>query len=297
LFQGPPSLRDNFFVLLEEDISRNIPVDLREQPSGFPEPTVFSWMRGGEPFTTRPRTYSSITFDTVTRDDTGTYTVTATNFAFGAPPAVEVGSDTGSFSLNVLCKLHHNFWYYYTEFYDCADGPSFRFDGPQQIPTQVYVLLGNPLSLVCGRGLESNPNATITWTGSDGTTIMDTLRYDLENGPDIVRLNFTRTIMSDNGMWLCEIEVTSQRHALDNNGDLIIVGPEVIGQRLRHQFQLTIICELRVKIIGHLTITTYIFFCSSSWSATHCYYGECWCNLGANHLGTTVCCGISNFFL
>ena len=128
---------------------------------------------------------------------------------------------------------------------DCADGPSFQSDGPQQMPTQVYILLGNPLSLVCGRGLESNPSATITWTGSDGTTIMDTPRYDLENGPQIVRLNFTNTIMSDNGMWLCEVEVRSQRHVLDSEGNLVLVQPEVIGVRLRHQFQLTIICELK----------------------------------------------------
>ena len=45
-----------------------------------------------------------MTFDTVRRTDAGNYTVTATNFAL-RDPGVEVGSDTGSFFLDVLCKL------------------------------------------------------------------------------------------------------------------------------------------------------------------------------------------------
>ena len=69
-------------------------------------------------------------------------------------------------------------------------------------PTQRYVLLGDPLSLVCGRGLDSNPQATVIWTAPDGTSILDNARYDLENGPGIVRLNFTRTILSDDGVWI-----------------------------------------------------------------------------------------------
>ena len=67
------------------------------------------------------------------------------------------------------------------------DGPSFRIQGP----TQHYVLLNGTLSFVCGIGLDSNPRATITWTAPDGTTVADNARYVLENGPDIVRVNFT----------------------------------------------------------------------------------------------------------
>ena len=116
------------------------------------------------------------------------------------------------------------------------------------MPTQRYALLGSPLSLVCGRGLDSNPQATITWTASDGTTIMDNARYDLENGMEIVRLNFTRTILSDNGIWQCEVTVRSQRHVVDNDGNLVLVSPEVIGVPLRHEFQLTVIGESHINI-------------------------------------------------
>ena len=98
-------------------------------------------------------------------------------------------------------------------------------------------------SLICGRGLDSNPQATITWTAPDGTTIVNNARYDLENRPETVRLNFTQTILSDSGVWICEIVVRSDRHVVSNQGELILGGEAVIGTPLRHQFMLTVIGE------------------------------------------------------
>ena len=105
------------------------------------------------------------------------------------------------------------------------------------------MLWGHYFSLVCGRGLDSNPQATITWTAPDQTTIVDNARYDLENGPDIVRLNFTRTILSDSGIWTCEVIMRSERHVVSSEGELIRGGQAVIGTPLRHQFMLTVIGE------------------------------------------------------
>ena len=110
-----------------------------------------------------------------------------------------------------------------------------------QTPTQHYVLLGSPLSLVCGRGLESNPAASITWLDNNGTAIVDNARYDLETGTAIVRLNFTRTIPSDNGIWTCEVVVRSQRWVVNSEGELIRGGLAVIGNILRHHFVVTLI--------------------------------------------------------
>ena len=124
------------------------------------------------------------------------------------------------------------------------DGPSFQSDGPQQMPTQAYVLLGSPLSLVCGRGLDSNPEATITWLDTNNLPIMDNARYDLENGTDIVRLNFTRTIPSDNGMWTCDVIVRSERYVVNNDGDLTPGAVAVIGTPIQHVFMVTVIGEL-----------------------------------------------------
>ena len=109
-----------------------------------------------------------------------------------------------------------------------------------QTPTQHYTLSGDHSSLVCGRGLDSNPQATITWTSPDGM-IVDNARYDLENGSDIVRLNFSQTTLNDSGVWTCELVVRSERHVVTNGGALIPGGQAVIGTPLRHQFMLTVI--------------------------------------------------------
>ena len=102
------------------------------------------------------------------------------------------------------------------------------------------MLLGSSLSLVCGRGLESNPQATITWTAPDETTIMNNARYSLENGPTFVRLNFTRTILSDTGVWTCDIRVESERYIVSNR-KLIRTDPTIIGIPIQLAIQLTVI--------------------------------------------------------
>jgi hypothetical protein len=113
------------------------------------------------------------------------------------------------------------------------------------MPTQHNVPLGDPLSLVCGRGLDSNPQATITWTAPDGTIITNDDRYTLENGSEIVRLNITRVISNDSGIWSCEIIVTSEKH-VDRNGTLVLGEQTVIGAPIQHQFMVTLLVgELR----------------------------------------------------
>ena len=83
-------------------------------------------------------------------------------------------------------------------------------------PTQCYVLLGANLSLVCGSGLDSIPQATITWTAPDGTIVNDNARFDLENGSDIVRFDLTYIVMSDNGIWTCDVTVRSERYVVSD---------------------------------------------------------------------------------
>ena len=94
---------------------------------------------------------------------------------------------------------------------------------------------------MCGTGLDSNPAATITWTAPDMTTIMDNARYDLENGPEIVRLNFTHTISSDTGVWVCEATAVSEKYIV-SNGQLVRQDNAVIGTATVN-IQLTVIGE------------------------------------------------------
>ena len=98
-------------------------------------------------------------------------------------------------------------------------------------PLRRYILLNDSLSLVCGTDLDSNPQAEVTWMAPDGTTIMDNARYNLENGPLFVRLNFTHTIPSDDGLWKCRILVESEQYVVID-GQLVRWDQSPIGQTM-----------------------------------------------------------------
>ena len=70
---------------------------------------------------------------------------------------------------------------------------------------------------------------------------MNTGRYTLDNGPD-VRLNFSQTIMSDAGIWVCDVRVMLVQTAV-SNGSLIEVDSTVIGAPIIRNIQLIIIGE------------------------------------------------------
>ena len=105
-----------------------------------------------------------------------------------------------------------------------ADPPSFTTEGPAYL----YVQLGDSASLVCGTGLDSNPQATITWTAPDETTIVENARYDIDNGPEVIQLNITHTVLSDAGVWRCDVIVSSEVHKL-NGGRLTPQNNTLIG--------------------------------------------------------------------
>lgn len=90
-------------VRIEEN-HENVVVDLRQEPPAFPPPTSFIWTKDGRPLSGHVLTYSSVTFATVRRTDAGKYSVSATNFVSGSSTE-QVGSDTGSFCMDVICKL------------------------------------------------------------------------------------------------------------------------------------------------------------------------------------------------
>ena len=88
-------------------MASSVPVDLDRSPAAFPVPTVFSWSKDGQHIDSGPGltlTYSSITFSPVRRSNAGSYVVSATNFILGSN-SEQVGTDTGSFFLDVICKL------------------------------------------------------------------------------------------------------------------------------------------------------------------------------------------------
>ena len=232
-FLGPPKLQDNVIVKIEEN-TNNVSIDLLQDPAPYPIPTVFIWYKDGEQLSMSDLgpgwTYSTATFNTVRRVDAGGYAVTATNFG----KRQQIGNDSGGFHLDVICKLKCSYLCRQFTEHVISDGPSFEHMGP----TQRHTLLGDTsLSLVCGTGLDSNPQATITWTAPDGTTIMDNAQYRLDNRPSIVRLNFTQVFSSDIGVWACHVIVRSEKNVV-SNGMLVLEEESVIGSPIHHSIQL-----------------------------------------------------------
>ena len=83
----------------------NVSINLLLYPESFPKPSLFEWLREGQPLRKNgiTTTYSSVTFGSVVRSDSGNYAVSATNFVLDNATQ-PVGSDSGSFNLDVLCK-------------------------------------------------------------------------------------------------------------------------------------------------------------------------------------------------
>ena len=96
-------MRDNFLVMVEEN-TINAVIDLRQEPAAFPEPTIFTWRKNGQLLTHFDQTFSNVTIPSIERADAGNYSVFATNFVLDGSME-QVGNDSGSFYLDVICKL------------------------------------------------------------------------------------------------------------------------------------------------------------------------------------------------
>ena len=98
-----------FNVRIQEG-DTNITIDLRQDPAPFPEPSIFNWSKDGRPLSGDNNiislTYSNVTFLLVTRNISGNYTISATNFMLDNI-SQQLGSDVGSFHLDVLCKYFY----------------------------------------------------------------------------------------------------------------------------------------------------------------------------------------------
>ena len=112
---GTPNLHKNLIVRLQ-DGDVNIPVDLHRDPAPFPEPDIFNWSKDGQLLGDVSATYSTLIFSTVTKNSSGKYTVTATNFLLDNS-SQQLGSDTGSIFVDVLCEYYYYYYYTYILFH------------------------------------------------------------------------------------------------------------------------------------------------------------------------------------
>ena len=117
-----------------------------------------------------------------------------------------------------------------------------RTDGPDITPgpMQHYVLVGDPVFLVCGTSLVSNPAATISWRDIQGMEIQNAGRYTYNNGPETVQLNFSFTRTSDTGVWTCRIVVIDNDVMTASEGRLVPRDNKEIGEEM-YPIMLTVV--------------------------------------------------------
>ena len=82
-------------------------INLRQAPDAFPFPQQFSWTANNN--SRVAFSYPSVTFLLFIRGDAGTYNLTATNYRLDNTSVV-VGTDTGSFTVDVQCKFGFGGW-------------------------------------------------------------------------------------------------------------------------------------------------------------------------------------------
>lgn len=95
-------------VQIEEN-SVNVRIEIGLDSEPFPLDTLsFSWTRNGQPLSDESGglalAFSSVMFAMIERSDSSEYFVSASNHATGNP-SQQIGSDTGGFSVDVICKL------------------------------------------------------------------------------------------------------------------------------------------------------------------------------------------------
>ena len=102
---GAPNLLDGEVIRFQQG-ARNMEVNLESGRPAFPQPT-FEWTKDGQAISNssgRVFGYPALNIDTVDRSDSGLYTLAARNTIL-EEPFDEIGNDTGSFTLDVVCKL------------------------------------------------------------------------------------------------------------------------------------------------------------------------------------------------
>ncbi len=65
------------------------------------------------------------------------------------------------------------------------------------------------MSLICGYNLNSNPPANITWMDPQKKPVEASSLFVLDDGPTVVRLNISSARNSDNGTWICIVDVNA----------------------------------------------------------------------------------------
>lgn len=113
----------------------------------------------------------------------------------------------------------------------CLDGPVIT-----EGPGEQYAILGDPVSLICGYNLESNPTSVVTWRDAQGNVVKNSTGYCQGDGPDVVELHIYKVSKNNEGLWSCGIEV-QESDVYGRNGTVSI-------GYLSHKIQLIVVGKL-----------------------------------------------------
>ena len=177
----------------------------------FPNPQYYALKKGKQLLTTPDDiniTLSSysVMFQNISRANSGNYSMTIRNYELDS--SKEVGTFTSMFEVDVLCEfclLNFKIKGHYYFSYEILDGP-------QIVPgvKKLYVLSGDPVSLICGYNLDSNPRANITWMNPQNQPVNTGGSFVLDDGPMVVQLNISSASSGDSGTWICRVDVIAE---------------------------------------------------------------------------------------
>ncbi len=103
--------------------------------------------------------------------------------------------------------------------------------------------MGEPVNIVCGTSVVSNPLPTILWLDASGDPISNSGRYTFINNSAEVSLNIAYTRPEDNGYWTCLVVVTDNDAMMSNNmGELVPRDITEIG-RMTNRVALIVVGE------------------------------------------------------
>ena len=64
----------------------------------------------------------------------------------------------------------------------------------------------------------------MTWTNPQGERVLNSERYTMDDGPEVVQLNISNVTKNDNGMWRCSMQMLDMNQNFNIDINLSVLG-------------------------------------------------------------------------
>ena len=129
------------------------------------------------------------------------------------------------------------------------------------------------VTLICGRDLQSNPRANITWIDPDGNEVVNKENYSQDDGPGVIQLHIKRVNRRDRGQWTCKRDFNVCVY--DCSGDEKLLNGNQDGQQPQTEcsrksftntsvINLDVFCKYKVGIGLQVPNISYTYKCMCS---------------------------------